>query len=457
MRAGGSGAPAGTAPDEDEDVTFTEDDLGLGAAPPPAQPMGGAAPPLVLPSGGPPLLGMHPPLPQQALPPLFPPGMHPAPRSAPPLQQQPPGMPRPLGMPPLAVPPSALAVGQPPAWPSQQQQQPAQQQQQPAQQQQQPAQQQQQPAQQQQQPAQQQQQQQQELPQQEPAQVRTGYGPDGLTPQRDAVAAFKSLLCDKGVHAFSRYERELPKLQPDKRFKVGGSDGMQGQGLAAASACGLPAPAQSPPLTRPPPLLHHPLQYLPTTVERKAAFEEYCKETAAGRRSGAGASAGGPGSKAAGKGTARQAAGEATAAAGPPPPAVPSPVADFERLLSEAEAACVAGSGAPTPGASEEEGQLLPAWGAGLQLADLETRWGGDPRWSACPRDQRAAALERRLGPTRAAARRQHEADFRALLRVAGVTAASRWSHVRDDLSADPRYLALPRDDRWARGAGRGR
>lgn len=39
-------------------------------------------------------------------------------------------------------------------------------------------------------------------------------------PREEALAAFKALLAEKGVHAFSRYERELPKLQPDKRFKV---------------------------------------------------------------------------------------------------------------------------------------------------------------------------------------------------------------------------------------------
>ena len=37
-----------------------------------------------------------------------------------------------------------------------------------------------------------------------------------------------------------------------------------------------------------------------------------------------------------------------------------------------------------------------------------------------------------------------------AQMKQAGVTAASRWTRSKDDLSADPRYLALPRDDRWA-------
>jgi hypothetical protein len=71
------------------------------------------------------------------------------------------------------------------------------------------------------QPPQQHQQQQHQQQQPPPAQrAKTGYGSDGYMPQEAAVAAFKALLADKGVHAFSRYERELPKLQPDKRFKV---------------------------------------------------------------------------------------------------------------------------------------------------------------------------------------------------------------------------------------------
>lgn len=48
----------------------------------------------------------------------------------------------------------------------------------------------------------------------------TGYGPDGFWPKERAVAAFKELLADKGIHAFSRWEREVPKLQPDPRYKV---------------------------------------------------------------------------------------------------------------------------------------------------------------------------------------------------------------------------------------------
>lgn len=48
----------------------------------------------------------------------------------------------------------------------------------------------------------------------------TGYGPDGFWAKERAAAAFKELLADKGCTAFSRWERELPKLQSDGRFKV---------------------------------------------------------------------------------------------------------------------------------------------------------------------------------------------------------------------------------------------
>jgi hypothetical protein len=36
----------------------------------------------------------------------------------------------------------------------------------------------------------------------------------------DVAAAFKLLLREKGVHGFSHWERELPKLQPDPRFRA---------------------------------------------------------------------------------------------------------------------------------------------------------------------------------------------------------------------------------------------
>lgn len=155
--------------------------------------------------------------------------------------------------------------------------------------------------------------------------------------------------------------------------------------------------------------------------ERKAAFEEYCKEAGASKAKGKGAAAGG-GFK----------PGRASAAAAAAPVGGKDAAAQFEALLDEAERAS-SGSG---------------TWGPDLMLAQLEGRWGSDPRWQHASAAQRAAALDQRVAALRAAARKQAEAEYRALLREHGVTASSRWSRTKDDLSADPRYLALDRDDR---------
>lgn len=186
------------------------------------------------------------------------------------------------------------------------------------------------------------------------------------------------------------------------------------------------------------------LQYIPTVADRKQAFEAYCSEATAAKKAG-GAKGGAAGAAAAA--AAKPAGGK------PAPPAPPSPAAaDFERLLDEAERAL--GSGTAAAVAGGEEGQLL-AWDEGLTLDALEPRWGADPRWGRCAPDARAAALEARLAPLRAAARRRREAEYRALLRERGVGAGARWSRTKDDLAGDPRYQALPRDERWVHLSGK--
>lgn len=65
----------------------------------------------------------------------------------------------------------------------------------------------------------------------------TGYGPDGFWPKERAVEAFKALLADKGIHAFSRWERELAKLQADPRYKVGGRGSWLGVWLGTCLVC----------------------------------------------------------------------------------------------------------------------------------------------------------------------------------------------------------------------------
>lgn len=164
------------------------------------------------------------------------------------------------------------------------------------------------------------------------------------------------------------------------------------------------------------------LQYIPSVTERKAVFEEYCKEAGTAKKGGASAKAGGAGGKFAAGG-----AGSGSAGA-------KSGTAQFEALLDEIQAACSA--------SEREEG--VPAWSPDATLSQLQARWGSDPRWSAATAAQRQAALDKRL----AAWRKQAEADYRALLKEQRVSAASRWSRTKDDLADDPRYQALPRDDR---------
>ncbi|PSC72075.1 pre-mRNA-processing 40C isoform X1 [Micractinium conductrix] len=236
---------------------------------------------------------------------------------------------------------------------------------------------------------------------QAPARPTTGYGPDGFWPKDAAVVAFKALLEEKGVHAFSRYERELPKLQADKRFK-----------------------------------------YLPTLAERKATFEAFCSESAASKKAGGkGGAAGGKAGKAAAGGKRPGSAGPAAAAAAADKAEAPGGKG-FNWLLDEAEAACRAGCA--TAG---EEGQLL-AWDSDVTLAALEPRWGSDPRWERCPPEVRKAALESRLAVLREAEQKARGDGYRSLLKEAGVRAESRWSRTKPDICDDPRYLAVPRDDR---------
>lgn len=153
-------------------------------------------------------------------------------------------------------------------------------------------------------------------------------------------------------------------------------------------------------------------------------FEEYCKEAGTAKKGSASGKAGGAGGKFAG-GSAGSGSGGSKAG-----------TAQFEALLDEIQAACSA--------SEREEG--VPAWGPDATLAQLQARWGSDPRWSAATAAQRQAALDKRL----AAWRKQAEADYRALLREQRVSAGSRWSRTKDDLAEDLRYQALPRDDRWA-------
>lgn len=176
------------------------------------------------------------------------------------------------------------------------------------------------------------------------------------------------------------------------------------------------------------------LQFLPSSSDRKAVFEEFCKEAGAKKVQSVTAPA------------------ARSALALPDVPSTKEPSQSFEQLLDDVHAACSGAAPSPprglSPATGEEQGQLLPAWNEHLSLSDLEPRWGSDPRWQACSSEQRRTLLDARLAPLRQAASQNCEARYRILLREKGVKADSRWSSMKHELAEDPRYQALSRVDR---------
>jgi len=99
--------------------------------------------------------------------------------------------------------------------------------------------------------------------QQEPAHTAQPDGGDAIAPaiKIDPEEAFKALLAEKGVHSFSRYERELPKIQTDPRFirvpaarrrrlfeeycAAAGQATKKGKAAAPKAAAGKASPAES--------------------------------------------------------------------------------------------------------------------------------------------------------------------------------------------------------------------
>eukprot|EP00884_Botryococcus_braunii_P003278 jgi/Botrbrau1/12951/Bobra.154_2s0011.1 len=188
---------------------------------------------------------------------------------------------------------------------------------------------------------------------------------------------FREMLSEKGVTAFSRWERELPRLLQDPRF-----------------------------------------QAVPTLRERRLLFDDYCKMVADEHKKA--------------KGGGKKAAAEA-----------------FAVLLNEIAA------GAVPPGDVGEEGSTGAGITADTTLADLEEGWGDDPRWKACDAKVRAEAVEARVAPLRKAAYEEAaakksalESGFKALLQERRMEAGARWSKVKPAISSDPRYKAVPRDER---------
>eukprot|EP00887_Chlorella_sp_A99_P005017 scaffold4.g5017.t1 len=333
---GGGGAGAGQQEEEEHfDVTFTEEELGLeepaAAQLQQQQQQGGAPPPGGAPPAHPPP-GAPPPHAQQFPPPYPPPFPPPGAPAAP-------GYPGGAGVrPPAPPPPRPAVVVRPPPGP--------------------------------------------------PPKAAGGYGPGGRLSRDEAVEAFRELLADKGIHAFSSWELSKKKLQGDPRW-----------------------------------------QYVPLK-ERREVFEEFCKDAASTTAGAARQKPRGP------------AALQAAAAA-------EDPASAFRRLLDEIQEQCLAAAEARAAAAAAGEGGEasaaagadtgaldLPAWDERLSAEALEQLWGADPRWQRCAASQRRQLIEERLQLLRAAVAAARRAAFQELLREARVRADSRWSSIKERVGA---------------------
>lgn len=103
----------------------------------------------------------------------------------------------------------------------------------------------------------------------------------------------------------------------------------------------------------------------------------------------------------------------------------------------------------------DDSEEAIPGLGPDTTLELLGRYWGNDPRWKACPEDQRVALFEERQGPVRRAIQAAREAQqtalvgkYRALMQEKGVSGKSRWSKMKDAMSDDARYQAVPKPER---------
>ncbi|KAK9805328.1 hypothetical protein WJX73_002568 [Symbiochloris irregularis] len=212
-------------------------------------------------------------------------------------------------------------------------------------------------------------------------------------PHPDTEAAFHVLLEEKGVTAFSRWERELPKLVTDPRFTA-----------------------------------------ITQMKDRRQLFDAFCRGAAERHK---------------------------------------RPKADRTRAARDAFMALLDEAAALLPSVTqngkedgEADGEAEPALEdatcGGRRLSAVTTweqfqaAWQDDPRWKDCDEKLRHDFFEARTVPLRVAAAKEAEArkaaldsDFRALLAEKKVGPGMRWSSkVKDLLGRDPRYKALPRDQR---------
>ncbi|GMH45182.1 hypothetical protein BSKO_13139 [Bryopsis sp. KO-2023] len=219
----------------------------------------------------------------------------------------------------------------------------------------------------------------------------------GNQPSEAAVEEFKALLSEKGVNPFSRFEREMPKLEHDERWKGVGS-----------------------------------------LKEKRLIFDDFCRAMAEDQRKNK---------------------EEATKVSVEGFIELLEAIAENE-IVQQAERkrkkAADREEGEMETGDSEDDPEIMvPGLSHDTTLEALEKFWGNDPRWRACsPRTRKQLFEERQRpvkGPThdnRKLERERLEANFKALLQEHGVTSSSRWSKTKQALSEDDRFNAVARADR---------
>ncbi|GIL74510.1 hypothetical protein Vretifemale_4510, partial [Volvox reticuliferus] len=292
-------------------------------------------------------------------------------------------------------------------------------------------------------------------------------------PSKDElVGRFKELLMDKGVTPFSRWERELPKLEADKRWAGLTSLTLKEKRLAFDEFCRSTAAEQKQLKER---RAAAALAGFKQLLDDVLVLERHVREQAKAEEREARLAAREEGedgeeeeeedveeSERRHRGHRRQRQrqrhGDAAGAEhadpsnghgeGPPEGGVGKKKATGGEVSGEAEEQ----EEQETEEEEEEEEDLSEeALAASLTLEYVGRYWANDDRWSAVTEEVRKQLFEERFGAAQAAARKARQVaeaaaqeGFFALLREREVTSSTRWSRIKDELSSDPRFRALP-------------
>ncbi|CAK7326070.1 unnamed protein product [Dovyalis caffra] len=220
---------------------------------------------------------------------------------------------------------------------------------------------------------------------------------DGPT-KEECIIQFKEMLKERGVVPFSKWEKELPKLVFDPRFKKAvpfpccmHADFIHPRRCKVNLLCGSYCERSDP------------FQAIPSHSARRSLFEHYVKTRAEEERKE--------------KRAAQKAA-----------------VEGFKQLLEEA---------------SEDIDH-------NTDYQTFRKKRGNDPRFEALDRKDREHLLNERILLLKKAAQEKAQAErasaaasFKSMLRDKGdITVNSRWSRVKDSLRNDQRYKSVKHEDR---------